>query len=74
MAHVTLQLGTGLTIPFKRTRHDAPRHVGIYNAAWRWGALREAQLASVGVVAWGRPSRHVFGPRLPRRLRTHVVG
>jgi len=74
MAHVTLQLGTGLTIPFRRIRHDAPRHIGIYNTAWRWRALREAQLASVAAVACGRPFRDVFGPRLPRRVRTHVVG
>jgi hypothetical protein len=73
MAHVTLQLGTGLTIPFRRTRHDAPRHVGIYNTAWRSRALREAQLASVAAVAQGRRFRDVFRPLLPRRVRTHVV-
>jgi hypothetical protein len=74
MAHVTLQLGTGLTIPFRRTRHDAPRHAGIYNVAWRWRALREAELASIGAAGWGRRSCDAPGPRAPRRLRAHVAG
>jgi len=67
MAHLTLQLGAALVIPF-----DAPRRMTSPGRGWRNRALRAAVAAgeAVGIwpAGWPLDDARLFGGR-PRRSR-----
>ena len=70
MAHVTLQLGTGLTIPFQATRPCKARSVTVHALAWRRRALCEAQEGADDVMPLSGPDCPVLDPpSSPRHAR-----
>ena len=81
MAHVTLQLGTGLTIPFQATRPRRARSVTVRALAWRRRALCEAQEAAGDIMPLSRPDCLVLDPlsspqhagRQAQRLRVTLL-
>ena len=59
MAHLTLQLGAALVVPF-----DAPRRMTTHGSHWRVRALRAT--AAAALDNWGWPDD--IAPSLPPRL------
>ena len=63
MAHVTLQLGTGLTIPFRAVRTKGRRSVSVRAVAWRRRALREAHTTVCNDIPLCHADQPIFNPR-----------